>query len=905
METKERKIVDSVETLEETLARVKEAQKKFATYTQEQVDKIFLAAAIAANQARIPLAKMAVEETGMGVVEDKVIKNNYAAEYIYNAYKNTKTCGVIEEDKAYGIKKIAEPIGVIAAVIPTTNPTSTAIFKCLIALKTRNAIIISPHPRAKLSTIAAAKLVLEAAVEAGAPEEIISWVDVPSLDMTNLLMKEADIILATGGPGMVKAAYSSGKPALGVGAGNTPAIIDETADIVLAVNSIIHSKTFDNGMICASEQSVIVHQNIYDAVKAEFAERGCYFLNPEETEKVRKTIIINGSLNAKIVGQPAAKIAALAGVKVPAGTKIIIGEVESVDISEEFAHEKLSPVLAMYKATDIHDAFDKAEHLIADGGYGHTSSIYLNEVTEQAKLEEFTSRMKTCRILVNTPSSHGGIGDLYNFKLAPSLTLGCGSWGGNSVSENVGVKHLINIKTVAERRQNMLWFRAPEKVYIKKGCLPVALDELKNVMGKKRAFIVTDSFLYHNGYTKPIADKLDEMGIVHTTFFNVAPDPTLASAKEGAEQMKAFQPDCIIALGGGSAMDAGKIMWVLYEHPEADFMDMAMRFIDIRKRVYTFPKMGEKAYFIAIPTSAGTGSEVTPFAVITDEKSGVKYPLADYQLLPNMAIIDPDFHMSAPKGLTAASGIDAVTHALEAYASMMATDYTDGLAIQALKGIFEYLPRAYDNGQTDIEAREKMANCATMAGMAFANAFLGVCHSMAHKLGAFHHLPHGIANALMIEEVLRFNAAEAPAKMGTFSQYDHPHTLARYAEVSRALGFGGKNDKESLENLINAINALKDRVGIKKTIRDYGIDEKDFLDRLDAMTEQAFDDQCTGANPRYPLMSEIKQMYLNAYYGNKHFTEEEKPTAADFDATDDKHDFKKAYRRAENGKSKE
>ena len=905
METTERKIVDSVETLEETLARVKEAQKKFATYTQEQVDKIFLAAAIAANQARIPLAKMAVEETGMGVVEDKVIKNNYAAEYIYNAYKNTKTCGVIEEDKAYGIKKIAEPIGVIAAVIPTTNPTSTAIFKCLIALKTRNAIIISPHPRAKLSTIAAAKLVLEAAVEAGAPEEIISWVDIPSLDMTNLLMKEADIILATGGPGMVKAAYSSGKPALGVGAGNTPAIIDETADIVLAVNSIIHSKTFDNGMICASEQSVIVHQNIYDAVKAEFADRGCYFLDPEETEKVRKTIIINGSLNAKIVGQPAAKIAALAGVTVPTGTKIIIGEVESVDISEEFAHEKLSPVLAMYKATDIHDAFDKAEHLIADGGYGHTSSIYLNEVTEQAKLEEFTSRMKTCRILVNTPSSHGGIGDLYNFKLAPSLTLGCGSWGGNSVSENVGVKHLINIKTVAERRQNMLWFRAPEKVYIKKGCLPVALDELKNVMGKKRAFIVTDSFLYHNGYTKPIADKLDEMGIVHTTFFDVAPDPTLASAKEGAEQMKAFQPDCIIALGGGSAMDAGKIMWVLYEHPEADFMDMAMRFMDIRKRVYTFPKMGEKAYFIAIPTSAGTGSEVTPFAVITDEKSGVKYPLADYQLLPNMAIIDPDFHMSAPKGLTAASGIDAVTHALEAYASMMATDYTDGLAIQALKGIFEYLPRAYDNGQTDIEAREKMANCATMAGMAFANAFLGVCHSMAHKLGAFHHLPHGIANALMIEEVLRFNASETPAKMGTFSQYDHPHTLARYAEVSRALGFGGKNDKESLENLINAINALKDRVGIKKTIRDYGIDEKDFLDRLDAMTEQAFDDQCTGANPRYPLMSEIKQMYLDAYYGNKHFTEEEKPTAADFEATDDKHDFKKAYRRAENGKSKE
>ena len=833
------------------------------------MDKIFLAAASAANKQRIPLAKMAVEETGMGVAEDKVIKNNYAAEYIYNAYKDTKTCGVIEEDKAFGTQKVAEPIGVIAAVIPTTNPTSTAIFKTLIALKTRNAIIISPHPRAKQSTIEAAKVVLEAAVAAGAPKNIISWIDVPSLDMTNLVMKEADIILATGGPGMVKAAYSSGKPALGVGAGNTPAIIDDTADIVLAVSSIIHSKTFDNGMICASEQSVIVHKNVYDSVKAEFAARGCYFLKKNEIEKVRKTIIINGALNAKIVGQSAHTIAALAGVDVPESTKILIGEVTSVDISEEFAHEKLSPVLAMYKAKDITDAFEKAEQLIADGGYGHTSSIYLNEVTEREKLDEFASRMKTCRILVNTPSSHGGIGDLYNFKLAPSLTLGCGSWGGNSVSENVGVKHLLNIKTVAERRENMLWFRAPEKVYIKKGCLPVALDELKTVMGKKRAFIVTDSFLYHNGYTKPITDKLDEMGIAHTTFFDVAPDPTLGCAMEGAKQMTAFEPDCIIALGGGSAMDAGKIMWVLYEHPEADFMDMAMRFIDIRKRVYTFPKMGEKAYFIAIPTSAGTGSEVTPFAVITDEKSGVKYPLADYQLLPNMAIIDTDFHMSAPKGLTAASGIDAVTHALEAYASMMATDYTDGLALQALKTIFKYLPRAYENGQTDVEAREKMANAATMAGMAFANAFLGVCHSMAHKLGAFHHLPHGVANALMIEEVLRFNAAEVPAKMGTFSQYDHPHTLARYAEVADALGLGGKNDSEKLENLISAINDLKDKVGIKKTIKDYGIDEKDFLNRLDDMTEQAFDDQCTGANPRYPLMSEIKQMYLNAYYGGE------------------------------------
>jgi len=894
METQERKIVDGVEALEDALKRVKEAQKRFATYTQEQVDKIFFAAASAANKARIPLAKMAVEETGMGVVEDKVIKNNYASEHIYNAYRKIKTCGVIEEDKAYGLTKIAEPIGIVAAVIPTTNPTSTAIFKCLIALKTRNAIIISPHPRAKKSTIAAAKLVLDAAVAAGAPENIIEWIDVPSLDMTNLVMKESDIILATGGPGMVKAAYSSGKPALGVGAGNTPAIIDETADIMLAVSSIIHSKTFDNGMICASEQSVIVHRNVYDAVKDEFANRGCYFLDPEETEKVRKTIIINGALNAKIVGQPAPKIAQLAGVTVPDGTKILIGEVTSVELSEEFAHEKLSPVLAMYKAEDLNDAFEKAEHLIADGGYGHTSSIYLNEVTEREKISEFAARMKTCRILVNTPSSHGGIGDLYNFKLAPSLTLGCGSWGGNSVSENVGVKHLLNIKTVAERRHNMLWFRAPQKIYIKKGCLPVALDELKNVMDKKRAFIVTDSFLYQNGYTKAITDKLDEMGIQHSTFFDVAPDPTLACAKEGAKQMSAFQPDCIIALGGGSAMDAAKIMWVMYEHPEVDFMDMAMRFIDIRKRVYTFPKMGEKAYFIAIPTSAGTGSEVTPFAVITDEQTGVKYPLADYELLPNMAVIDTDFHMSAPKGLTSASGIDAVTHALEAYASIMATDYTDGLALKALKTIFEYLPRAYENGQTDVEAREKMANAATMAGMAFANAFLGVCHSMAHKLGAFHHLPHGVANALMIEEVLRFNANEVPAKMGTFSQYDHPHTLARYAEVADYLGLGGKNDEEKLENLIKAINDLKEKVGIKKTIKDYGIDEKNFLDRLDEMTEQAFDDQCTGANPRYPLMSEIKQMYLNAYYG-KHFVEKEVPHAQDAASGDDEHNFKKTY----------
>ena len=859
--------VTNAEELDAAIARVRAAQNIFAAYSQEQVDRIFLAAATAANRARIPLSKMAVAETGMGVVEDKVIKNHYAAEYIYNAYKDTKTCGVIEEDTAYGIRKIAEPIGVIAAVIPTTNPTSTAIFKTLIALKTRNGIIISPHPRAKKSTIEAAKIVLEAAVAAGAPEGIIGWIDVPSLELSNQVMAQCDLTLATGGPGMVKAAYSSGKPAIGVGPGNTPAIIDESADLLLAVSSVIHSKTFDNGMICASEQSVIILDSVYEAVKAEFIARGCHVLTGEEIDKVRGTIIINGALNARIVGQSAHTIAALAGVEVPETTKILIGEVESVELSEAFAHEKLSPVLAMYRAKDFADALNKAAQLVADGGYGHTASLYLNTVTEPAKLAEFSQRMKACRILVNTPSSHGGIGDLYNFKLAPSLTLGCGSWGGNSVSENVGVKHLLNIKTVAERRENMLWFRAPEKVYIKKGCLPVALNELKTVMGKKKAFIVTDSFLYKNGYTKPIERKLDEMGIQHAVFFDVAPDPSLACAKAGAAQMAAFQPDVIIAVGGGSAMDAGKIMWVMYEHPEADFMDMAMRFVDIRKRVYTFPKMGEKAYFVAVPTTAGTGSEVTPFAVITDEQTGVKYPLADYELMPKMAIVDADMMMNAPKGLTAASGIDAVTHALEAYASMMATDYTDSLALRALKVIFEYLPRAYDNGPNDPVAREKMANAATMAGMAFANAFLGVCHSMAHKLGAFHHLPHGVANALMIDHVLRFNAAEVPAKMGTFPQYDHPHTLARYAEIADYLGVKGETDQEKLEGLIAKVDELKEKVGIKKTIREYGIDKADFLARLDDMTEQAFDDQCTGANPRYPLMSEIKQMYLNAYYG--------------------------------------
>ena len=860
-------VIDSAEALEKALERVRAAQKKFAEYSQSQVDSIFKAAAAAADRQRIPLARLAVEETGMGVVEDKVIKNHYAAEYIYNAYRDTKTCGVIEEDKQYGITEIAEPIGVIAAVIPTTNPTSTAIFKTLLALKTRNGIIISPHPRAKGSTAEAAKTVLEAAVAAGAPEDIIVWIDKPSLEMTNFIMKEADMILATGGPGMVRAAYSSGKPAIGVGAGNTPAVIDSSADITLAVNSIIHSKTFDNGMICASEQSVIVLDKVYKRVKKEFADRGCYFLDREETERVRKTVIINGALNARIVGQTAKTIADLAGVRVPDGTKILIGEVESVEPTEEFAHEKLSPVLAMYKAKDTEDAFSKAERLIADGGYGHTSSIYLNPITEKEKLAEFARRMKTCRILVNTPSSQGGIGDLYNFKLSPSLTLGCGSWGGNSVSENVGVKHLLNIKTVAERRENMLWFRSPEKIYIKRGCLPEALDELKAVNPRKRAFIVTDRFLYENGYTRPVTDKLNEIGISYTVFSEVEPDPTLNIAKKGAEQMTNFAPDVIIAVGGGSAMDAAKIMWVLYEHPDADFTDMAMRFSDIRKRIYTFPKIGEKTYFIAVPTSAGTGSEVTPFAVITDSDTGIKYPLADYELMPDMAIVDTDLQMSAPKGLTAASGIDAVSHAFEAFASMLATDYTDSLALRSLKIMFEYLPRAYENGEDDPEAREKTANAATMAGMAFANAFLGVCHSMAHKLGSFHHLPHGIANALMLNEVIRFNSADSPAKMGTFPQYAYPHTKARYAEIADYLNLSGKTDDEKVEGLITALDALKEKIGIKKTIRDYVPDEKDFLNRLDSMTEQAFDDQCTGANPRYPLMGEIKQMYLNAYYG--------------------------------------
>lgn len=860
--------IDSVEALQERMTIMRRAQREFAKFTQEQVDHIFFEAAMAANKARIPLAKMAVEETSMGVMEDKVIKNHYASEYIYHAYRNTKTVGVLEEDPAFGIKKIAEPIGLVAAVIPTTNPTSTAIFKALLCLKTRNAILISPHPRAKKCTAEAARIVYEAAVKAGAPEGIIGCIEFPSLELTGELMHEADIILATGGPGMVHAAYSSGKPALGVGAGNTPVIIDESADIKLAVNSIIHSKTFDNGMICASEQSVTVLDGIYDEVRAEFERRGCYFLKGDELDKVRHTILINGALNAKIVGQSAHTIAQLAGVDVPEETKILIGEVESVELSEEFAHEKLSPVLAMYHAKDFDEALDKAEKLVCDGGHGHTASLYIHPAQKE-KIMKHAERMEACRIVINTPSSFGGIGDLYNFKMAPSLTLGCGTWGGNSVSENVGVKHLLNVKTVAERRENMLWFRAPQKVYFKKGCMPVALDELGTVMGKKKCFIVTDTFLYKNGYVAPIEAKLDQLGIQHTCFYDVAPDPNLSSALKGAQAMRLFEPDCIIALGGGSAMDAGKIMWVMYEHPEVDFLDMAMRFMDIRKRVYTFPKMGEKAYFVAIPTSSGTGSEVTPFAVITDDRTGTKYPLADYELLPNMAIVDADNMMNQPRGLTSASGIDVLTHGLEAYASMMATDYTDGLALKSMKNVFDYLPRAYEYGAADPEARQKMADASCMAGMAFANAFLGVCHSMAHKLGAYHHLPHGVANALMICHVLRYNAAEVPAKMGTFPQYDHPHTLARYAECARFCGICGKDDEETLDLFIQKIEELKAKVGIKKSIAEYGISEEAFMSTLDQMVEDAFDDQCTGANPRYPLLKEIKAMYLKAYYGEK------------------------------------
>jgi acetaldehyde dehydrogenase/alcohol dehydrogenase len=856
--------VKNVEDLMKKLKEIREAQKKYATYTQEQVDEIFRQAAMAANNARIELAKMAVEETGMGIVEDKVIKNHFASEYIYNKYKDEKTCGVIERDNSFGITKIAEPIGVIAAIVPTTNPTSTAIFKALIALKTRNGIIFSPHPRAKKSTIAAAKIVLEAAVNAGAPEGIIGWIDEPSVELSQCAMRESDLILATGGPGMVKAAYSSGKPAIGVGAGNTPAIIDETAHIKMAVNSILLSKSFDNGVICASEQSVIVIEDIYDEVKKEFAERGAYLLKKNEVDKIRKIILVNGSINPNIVGQSACKIAEMAGIKVPESTKVLIGEVESVEADEPFAHEKLSPILALYKAKNFTEALDKAVKLVELGGFGHTSVLYTDQIKSKDRIAKFSEVMKTGRTIINMPSSQGAIGDIYNFKLAPSLTLGCGSWGGNSVSENVGVKHLLNIKNVAERRENMLWFRVPEKIYFKYGCLAMALKELED-MNKKKAFIVTDKVLYNLGFVDKITDVLDEIQMDYKVFFDVEPDPTLATAKKGAEEMRSFEPDTIIALGGGSPMDAAKIMWVMYEHPEIRFEDLAMRFMDIRKRVFKFPKMGEKAMMVAIPTSAGTGSEVTPFAVITDEKTQIKYPLADYELTPDMAIVDAELMMNMPKSLTAASGIDALTHAIEAYVSVCASEYTNGMALEAIRLIFKYLPQAYNDGPNNIKAREKMAHASTMAGMAFANAFLGVCHSMAHKLGSMHHIPHGIANALLINEVIRFNAVDNPRKQATFPQYKYPNAKWRYARIADYLQLGGNADDEKAELLIKAIDDLKAKLNIPKTIKEAGVSKQKFFATLDEMSETAFDDQCTVSNPRYPLISEIKQMYINAF----------------------------------------
>ena len=860
--------VTNMDELLERISQIREAQKIYSTYTQEQVDEIFRQAALAANNARIKLAKMAVEESGMGIVEDKVIKNHFASEYIYNKYKNEKTCGVIEKDEAFGITKVAEPIGVVAAVVPTTNPTSTAIFKALIALKTRNGIIFSPHPRAKNATIEAARIVLEAAVKAGAPKNIIGWIDEPSLEMTQRVMSECDITLATGGPGMVKAAYSSGKPAIGVGAGNTPAIIDDTAHIKMAVSSILMSKTFDNGVICASEQEVIVMDSIYNEVRKEFIARGAYFLKGDEIDKVRKTIVKNGRLNADIVGQSAFKIAQLAGVNVPEDAKVLIGEVESVELEEEFSHEKLSPVLGMYRVKTFDEALAKAERLVELGGFGHTSVLYTNTQISKDRVKKFGATMKTGRTIINMPSTQGAIGDIYNFKLAPSLTLGCGSWGGNSVSENVGPKHLINIKSVAERRENMLWFRMPEKVYFKYGSLGVALPELKE-MKKKKAFIVTDRVLAELGYVDKITKVLDENGIDFRVFSEVAPDPTLAIARKGAEAMRSYNPDVIIALGGGSPMDAAKIMWVLYEHPEVNFHDLAMTFMDIRKRVYPFPKMGEKAMMVSIPTSAGTGSEVTPFAVITDEQSGVKYPLADYELTPDMAIVDAELMMNMPKGLTAASGIDALVHAIEAYVSVLASEFTNGLALEAIRLVFKYLPQAYNEGTTNVKAREKMAHASTIAGMAFANAFLGICHSMAHKLGAEHHIAHGVANGILIDHVIRFNAVDNPRKQASFPQYKYPNAKWRYAKIAEHLNLGGKNDDEKVENLIKAIQNLKKQINLPSTIAECGVTKEAFYSTLDSMTEDAFDDQCTGANPRYPLMSELKEMYINAYSNNE------------------------------------
>jgi len=856
--------VTNMDELELKINQIRQAQLIFANYSQEQVDEIFKSAATAANNARIILAKEAVIETGMGIVEDKVIKNHFAAEYIYNQYKDSKTCGVIESDSAFGITKIAAPIGVIAAIVPTTNPTSTAIFKALIALKTRNGIIFSPHPRAKNCTIHAAKIILEAAIAAGAPENIIGWIDEPTVELSNAVMKKVDLILATGVPNMVKAAYSSGKPAIGVGAGNTPAIIDETAHIKMAVSSILISKCFDNGVICASEQSIIVLEEIYGTVKKEFADRGAHILNKKEVELMRKLIIINGRLNPDIVGQPAYKIAKLAGFDVPESTKVLIGEVQSVELEEPFSHEKLSPILAMYKVKTFDEAVEKAARLVELGGLGHTSVLYTDDMKSKDRIAQFSAAMKTGRTMINMPSSHGAIGDLYNFKLAPSLTLGCGSWGGNSVSENVGISHLMNIKTVAERRENMLWHRVPDRIYFKYGSLGIAINELKD-LGRKRAFIVTDKTLYNLGLINPVVDQLEGLGIDTKVFFDVEPDPTISTARKGAKEMASFQPDTIIAMGGGSPMDAAKIMWVLYEHPEVDFDDLAMRFMDIRKRVYTFPTLGSKAMMVAIPTTAGTGSEVTPFAVITDEKSGVKYPLADYELTPDMAIIDAELMMNMPKNLTAASGIDALTHAIEAYVSVLASDFTNGQSLEAMRLIFKYLPIVYKEGTTNIKAREKMAHASTLAGIAFANAFLGVCHSMAHKLGATHHIPHGIANALLINEVIKFNSTDTPIKQAVFPQYKYPNAGWRYARIADYLSLGGNTENEKIDLLIKAINQLKEQIGIPKNIEEAGVSKKAFYLSIDEMSEQAFDDQCTGANPRYPLISELKAMYINAF----------------------------------------
>src|SRR6056297_96720 len=858
-------VTGSAAALNEMIARVAEAQTVMARFSQEQVDIIFKEAALAANRQRIELAKLAHRETGMGVLEDKIIKNHFAAEFIYNKYKDMRSCGVIEWDEAQGMMKIAEPIGVIAGVVPTTNPTSTTIFKALLALKTRNGMVFSPHPGAKECTIEAAKTILEAAVEAGAPENIIGWIDEPSIELSQHLMQhpKVSLILATGGPGMVKAAYSSGKPAIGVGAGNTPAVIDETAHLKMAVSSILMSKTFDNGVICASEQSVVVAEEVYSKVKQEFTRQGAHILTAKERQAVAGVLLKNGKLNAAIVGQPAAAIAKMAGVDVPAHTKVLIGEVQQVGTDEPFAFEKLSPVLAMYRAADFETCLTTAQQLVEFGGLGHTSVLYTNPANN-SRIRLFGESMKTGRTLINMPPSQGAIGDLYNFKLEPSLTLGCGSWGGNSVSENVGPSHLLNIKTVAHKRQHMLWFQMPPKLYLKPGSLEYALDDLA---GKQRAFIVTDEFLARNGYLDTITKKLQQLGVGYELFSQVEPDPTLATARSGAEQMQSYQPDVILAVGGGSPMDAAKIMWLLYENPDIDFESMAMRFMDIRKRIYRFPKMGSKAQMVAVPTTSGTGSEVTPFAVITDEKTGMKYPIADYELTPNIAICDSELTKEMPASLTAFSGIDALTHALEALVSTYATEYSNPMALESIRMLFEYLPRAYKNGAQDPEAREKVHHAANMAGMAFSNAFLGVCHSMAHKLGAFFHIPHGLANALLINQVIRYNSVEAPTKQGTFPMYGYPQAAERYARAADYLGLGGTSDQEKVELLILAVDRLKKQLDLPASIKDAGVEKKSFTEKLEAMSEAAFDDQCTGTNPRLPLIKEIKALYELAYHG--------------------------------------